>query len=202
MAGTNAEKARVLAKSFFPQKPEADSVPEEYEYPSPCAKAEPITKEQIVNQAHKMKPYKAPGPDGIPNVVLTKCIDLLVERLLHIYKAMLERSLHYRPWKAFHTVVLRKHGKPRYDVAKAYQPVALLNTLWKLLAAIIAGQITYHSEKSQLLPDHHFGGRPSRSTTDAIHLLTHRIKSDWRKGKVAAVLFLDIEGAFPNAVPE
>ena len=34
-----------------------------------------------------------------------------------------------------------------------------------------------------------------------MHLLTHRIKSAWRKGQVAAVLFLDIEGAFPNAVP-
>ena len=108
-----------------------------------------------------MKPYKALGPDGIPNVVFTKCIDLFVERLLHISKAMLKHSLHYRPWKAFHMVMLCKPGKTRYDVAKAYQPVALLNTLWKLLAAIIAGKIMYHSEKSQLLPDHHFGGRPS-----------------------------------------
>ena len=35
-----------------------------------------------------------------------------------------------------------------------------------------------------------------------MHLLAHRIKGAWCKGKVAAVLFLDIEGAFPNAVLE
>jgi hypothetical protein len=35
-----------------------------------------------------------------------------------------------------------------------------------------------------------------------LHLLTYRIKEAWRKGKVALVLFLDIEGTFPNAVPE
>ena len=35
-----------------------------------------------------------------------------------------------------------------------------------------------------------------------MHLLALRIKSAWQAGKVASVLFLDIEGTFPNAVPE
>ena len=39
-----------------------------------------------------------------------------------------------------------------------------------------------------------------RTATDAVHLLVHRIKGEWRKRKVITVLFLDIEGAFPNAV--
>lgn len=53
-----------------------------------------------------------------------------------------------------------------------------------------------------MLPANHFGGRPGCTTTDAIHLLTNIIKLAWRKRKVVAVLFLDIEGAFPNANPE
>jgi Reverse transcriptase (RNA-dependent DNA polymerase) len=32
-----------------------------------------------------------------------------------------------------------------------------------------------------------------------MHLLTHKIKNAWQRGKVVLVLFLDIEGAFPNA---
>jgi hypothetical protein len=35
-----------------------------------------------------------------------------------------------------------------------------------------------------------------------MHLLTNRIKVAWRAEKVTLVLFLDIEGAFPNANPE
>ncbi len=35
---------------------------------------------------------------------------------------------------------------------------------------------------------------------DAMHLMVHQIKAAWRQCKVAAVLFLDIEGTFPNAV--
>src|SRR5579863_6174974 len=72
----------------------------------------------------------------------------------------------------------------------------------KVIAAIVADHLSYLTEKHQLLPAHHFGGRPGRTTTDAIHLLTCKIKDAWRAGKVAAILFLDIEGAFPNAVPE
>ena len=35
-----------------------------------------------------------------------------------------------------------------------------------------------------------------------MHALTYKIKDAWRKKKVVSVLFLDIKGAFPNAVNE
>jgi len=126
---------------------------------------------------------------------------MITDRLYHIYVAMLENDLQYRPWKTFVTVVLRKPGKPRYDLPKAYRPIALLNTMWKVLMAIIADHITYASEKHQLLPANHFGGHLGHTMTDAMHLLTHKIKVAWRAGKVTLVLFLDIEGTFPNADP-
>ena len=201
LASTNQEKSQALAHSFFPVRLADAGIPTEFAYPPACCKPDQITKEQISYQIRKLKPYKAPGPDGIPNIVLMRCADLLTDRLHYIYKAMIERNLHYDPWKRFTTVVLRKPGKPKYDIPKAYRPIALLNTMWKVLAAILAEQLTFYSEKYQLLPAHHFGGRPGRSTTDAIHLLVHNIKSAWRKGNVASVLFLDVEGAFPNAVP-
>jgi Reverse transcriptase (RNA-dependent DNA polymerase) len=141
------------------------------------------------------------GPDGIPNIVLTKNAALLTDRLVPIYEAMFEKQLFYKPWKTFTMVVLRKPGKLKYDVAKAYRPIMLLNTMWKVLMAIVADQLMHGTEKYQLLPANHFGGRLGCTTTDAMHLLVHEIKTSWRNGKVTSVLFLDIEGAFPNAVP-
>lgn len=70
----------------------------------------------------------------------------------------------------------------------------------KLLSAVVAERLTYLLEHHQLLPSTHFGGRPRRSTTDSLHLLEDTVKNAWRTGKVASALFLDIEGAFPNAV--
>lgn len=58
IARDNAEKACILMKNFFPPKPPVNTVLEDFHYPPICTKAEPITKEQILHQAHKLKPYK------------------------------------------------------------------------------------------------------------------------------------------------
>ena len=41
-----------------------------------------------------------------------------------------------------------------------------------------------------------------RSTTDSLHLLVDTVKAAWWHKQVVVALFLDIEGAFPNAVTE
>src|SRR5712675_1245637 len=200
-ARSNEEKSRALAKCFFPAKPEEDDAQPVCRYPRQCTKNTKITVEQVRDRIKRLKPYKAPGPDGIPNIILTKCVDILEDRLVSIYEGIFERGLMYKPWKSFTTIVLRKPGKPRYDIPKAYRPIALLNTMWKVLTAVIAEQLTHTAELHHLLLANHFGGRPGHTTTDAMHLLLTTIKSSWHAGKVTAVLFLDIEGAFPNAVP-
>jgi hypothetical protein len=98
--------------------------------------------------------------------------------------------------------VLRKPSKPNYKVPKAYRPIALLCTIPKVLTAIVVGSISHLVERDTLLPDTHFRGRPGRTTTDAIHYLVGKIKTAWGKKKVTSVLFLDVEGAFLNAVTD
>ncbi len=166
-ATTNTEKSKALARSFFPAKPADPGIPADYAYPNACSKPSQVTKEQIAHHISKLKPYKAPGPDSIPNIVLMRCANLLIDRLYPIYKAMAKRNLHYVPWKTFTMVVLRKPGKPRYDVPKAYRPIALLNTMWKVLAAIIADQLSYLSERHHLLPAHHFGCSPNETSSQS-----------------------------------
>ena len=202
-ASNNEEKSRMLAKTFFPQKPELPIQTSQRDPEvEPICKADAITRDQIKRALTQLKPYKAPGPDGIPNIVLTKCADILIDRLWYIYTAIWDRNMYYDPWKEFMTVVLHKPGKPRYDMPKAYRPIALLNTMGKVLTSIVAEQLTYYTEKYELLPPLHFGGRPARTTSDALQYLTHRIKDSWRKKQVTSVLYLDIEGTFPNAVNE
>ena len=184
-ATTNEEKSKLLAKTFFPPRPQ-DDTPIHFAYPKPICDFDPISREQIRRQLKKLKPYKAPGPDGIPNIVLTKCANALVDRLYYIYRAILELEEYYEPWRTSITVVLRKPGKPRYDIPKAYRPIALLNTMSKVLTALMANLMSFYTETHQLLPAHHFGGRPGRTTTDAVHLLVHKIKDAWRKRQVTS----------------
>ena len=199
---TNEGKTEALAQNFFPSKPLVTSVPEDYNYPDPLPDPPPISKEQIRDQIRRLSPYKASGPDGIPNVVLQQSISIIEEYLLHIYRATLTLRTYIDSWREFTTIVLRKPNKPNYEVAKAYRPIALLSTMSKVLTAIIADEISRTVERELLLPENHYGGRAGRMTTDAVHILEDKIKSAWRKGKVVSVLFLNVEGAFPNAVTD
>lgn len=198
----NQAKVALFADTFFSPPPTSSSVLAEYDYPPPLPDPRQITKEQIERHIRQLSPYKAYGPDEIANIVLQKCIDIVADFLLFIYRAILKKGLYYDPWKNFDTVVLRKLGKLNYEAPKAYRPIALLSTMAKVLIAIVAEDIGRLAELHQLLPKTHFGGRPGRLTTDAIHYLVQRIKEAWRKGKVVSVLFLDVEEAFPNAVTD
>lgn len=78
----------------------------------------------------------------------------------------------------------------------------MLCTILKVLTVIVVEDIAHMVEMKDLLPDTHFRGQPGHTTTDTIHYLVGKIKSAWGKKRVALVLFLDVEGAFPNAVTD
>ena len=175
-------------------------MPANFIYPQLIPDPPQITKLQIKNQVQRLSPYKAYGSNSIANMVLQRCLDLIILHLLHIFQATLKLGTYYGLWKESITVVLRKPGKPNYEISKAYRPIILLSTITKVLTAIVAMEITCLIEQHQLLSKTHFGGRPGCTTSDAIHYLVHHIKDTWRRGKVVSILFLDIKGAFPNTV--
>ena len=197
---SNDDKAKIFARTFFPPPPQIPAAQEHYEYPDPLPDPPQISKDQVQRHIAKLSPYKAHGPDGIPNVVLQRCVDILSGRLTCIFRAVMNLNTYYDPWREFTTVVLRKPAKPSYEVPKAYRPIALISTTAKVLSSIVAENLSQVVETHHLLPKNHFGGRPGRSTADAVHYLVHRICEAWRSNKVVSVLFLDVEGAFPNAV--
>jgi ribonuclease HI len=197
---SNEGKAKVLAATFFPPPPALEQDYSNEEYPDPLPDPPKITMEQLLRHILKPAPYKAHGPDEVPNVVIQKCAPLIQNRLIRIYQAILDLNIYYDPWKDFTTVVLRKPNKPSYVVPKAYRPIALLSSMAKVMTSLVAEVISNLVETHHLLPKNHFGGRPGRTSTDAIQYLVHKIKSAWREDRVASVLFLDVEGAFPNAV--
>ena len=96
-ASTNEEKSRALTNCFFPTKLQDQGRNSEVKYPKVCKGVGKITRKKIHEQLRKAKPFKAPGPDGIPNIVLSNSTDLITDRLFYIYEAMLESGLQYAP---------------------------------------------------------------------------------------------------------
>ncbi|KAJ5666998.1 pol-like protein [Penicillium longicatenatum] len=82
------------------------------------------------------------------------------------------------------TVVLRKPGKDDDTQPKAYRPIALLNTLGKVMEAIVTNRLSYLADVHHLLPNRHTGGRKLTSTEHAMHLLLQRIYQAWSKERL------------------
>lgn len=79
---------------------------------------------------------------------------------------------------------------------ETYRPISLLNTLGKLLEAVMARRLSHLAEKHGLLPDTQFGGRPGRTTEQALLVVSNAIDRAWYKHNVVTLVAFDLKGAF------
>ena len=168
-------------------------------YPEEVPCETQITIRQIRNTINKLAPDKAPGPDEITNRVLLKStLPIIENHLQRLMQASINRGYYPKPFKHSTTLILRKPGKPDYTKAKPYRLIALENTLGKVMEFIVADMISYLTETHDLLPAHHYGGRPGRSAEDAMMILSENIYRAWKENKVYTAVFMDVAGAFNN----
>ena len=82
-------------------------------------------------------------------------------------------ALGYFParFKEARTVVLRKPGKPSYSDPGAWRPIALLNTIGKLIESLITKRLSQATKKYKLLSDTQIETRLGRSTKIILKLL-------------------------------
>jgi ribonuclease HI len=190
----NKDKAQAFLEAFFP----AMNTPD----PSPPAASEtelpwhPITEREIERSLKTAKGTTAPGEDNLPMLVWKKVWGHLKSFIVSIFTACVELGHHPRQWRSAKIVVLRKPGKPDYSVPGAYRPISLLNTLGKLLEAVMARRLSHLAEKHSLLPNSQFGGRPGRTTEQALLVLSSAIDQAWYKHKVVTLIAFDLKGAF------
>ena len=149
------EKAETLRQFFFPPPHRADiSYIDGFQYP-PAIECPEITSREIENAVRRAAPNKAPGTDGIPNVILHQTTPILLPYLHKLFNACLQEGYFPAHFKESITVVLRKPGKDDYTQPKSYKPIALLNTLGKALEAIVTNRLTYLADTYHMLPSRH-----------------------------------------------
>jgi hypothetical protein len=134
-----------------------------FEYPPPVCGFELITDPQIHRAIKKLSPLKAPGLNGICNIVSMRCADQLVPFMGPIFRATFTLEVYPNEWKRSSTIVLRKPGRPDYSAPKAYRPITLLDTMAKILSSCVADELTYISEQHNLLPTTHALWWPPRT---------------------------------------
>ena len=68
----------------------------------------------------------------------------------------------------------------------------------KILEKVVANELSRIYEKRSLLHPEQINTRKNRSVVDAVILLIYEVQSRWKKGEKAAVLFIDVKGAFDH----
>ncbi|OHW95285.1 reverse transcriptase-like protein [Colletotrichum incanum] len=200
-ATTREEKTELFWRTFFPAPPEANLKDIENATYEEQLILPPISVPEVEEATQKAAPLKAPGPDGITNKALQLAKPWISPHLVRTFNQSLQLGYCPQHFRKSTTVVLRKPGKGNYTTPKAYRPIALLNTVGKVMDAIITERLNYMAETHQLLPEKHMGGRRQRSTEHAMHLIIDKIYEAWNRGQgeVASLLLLDVSGAFGNA---
>ncbi|KAK6222522.1 hypothetical protein QIS74_04224 [Colletotrichum tabaci] len=198
---TVEEQAGELLSTFFPPLP--DAIEEEGQRPqrSPVEMPE-VTFQEIETQLFRMKPWKAPGADGLPLMVWRQVWPAVKDRVLVLFRASIREGVLPQQWRHAKIVPLKKPGKPNYTVAKAWRPISLLSTLGKVLEAVIAERISWAVEEFGLLPTNHFGARKRRSAEQALMVLQEFIYKAWRNRQVVSLVSFDVKGAYNGVCKE
>jgi hypothetical protein len=202
----DAEKAQILAEAFYPGPAQADLsdiATEEHEEPTLNINAE-VTTKQVETAMNSLPNGKAPGPDGITNEALTTACAGIKPALAKAISNVFASGQLPKSMRESTTVVLRKAQKEDYTIPQSFRPIALENTIAKLMEKIVAERMANASEEHNLLPWVQMGARRKRSTLSALELLTTCVQTAWkaRPGCVASMLCLDISGAFDKVSHE
>ena len=68
----------------------------------------------------------------------------------------------------------------------------------KVIEKVVAEQLSQYCESYSKLHPGQMGGRKERSAVDAVTVLVHTVQERWEDKKLAAVLFMDVKGAFDH----
>ena len=153
-----------------------------------------ITGNDVRESLKHAKSSAATGPDGIPIILLKKCINALAEPLAVLYSKSLNEGQVPDSLKCGNVTAVFKSGDKSNP--KNYRPITLTSHIIKQLERIIIRKMTPYLEKLRLFNPGQHGFRSGRSTTS--QLLEHHqtILSILEDGNTADVVYLDFAKAF------
>lgn len=161
-----------------------------------------ISCEEIIECSSNITLGKAPGPDGVPDMVVKEVARFKPEILRSLFSKCLEQGVFPESWKVANLVLLRKGDKPLVNPS-SYRPICLLNTVGKLFERIIKQRLEKHLEETDGLSDKQYGFRKGRSIVDAIRKMMEIVDKSSTgplyKRQLCAVISLDVKNAFNTA---
>ena len=195
------EKVETLRRKFFLSSSQTDMWDIiEFAYSDQLSFSSEIQKEEVNAVICRLKVKKASESDEISNELLKMLTNTISAHLVTLFNACMKHEIHFIRYKETKTIALRKSEKDDYMKSGAYRPIALLNTIGKVLKAIMVSRLSDLAERHTLLSDAQMRVRKDWSTETALQLITEQVHTIWkqRTHKVITILCLNQEEAFDN----
>ncbi|KAJ1304087.1 hypothetical protein OPQ81_008491 [Rhizoctonia solani] len=192
-------KAKNFAHQFFHDSPSPNISLEPLSVPShPKHPFQPITTEEIIVSLKQTSNHSVPGTFGTNYCLLKWAFYSHPNIFTWLFNCCLQ--IGYHPTCLCNTVISPIPKPHRTDMShpKNYHPIALLETLSKLLEKVITKCLIHEAGAHNLIPHSQFGGRNMTSCTDAGLCMTHDIHTCWAQKKEVTLLTLDVSGYFNN----
>lgn len=156
-----------------------------------------ITLQEIEEIIATFRPFKAPGPDSIQNVMLKQLPRSAIIRLCEIFNECLATGYWPINFKLAKVIPILKAGKSPRDVNN-YRPISLLNSTGKILERAIYNRLNVIVDQKNLLPNYQFGFRKGHSTIHQALRIKQFIINQRNCNRSTGMLLLDIEKAFDS----
>lgn len=133
-----------------------------------------------------------PGPDGIPSIVLRKCISSIAQPLAQIFNMSLKNGVFPCNWKESFVFPVFKKGNKR--VVSNYRGIASQSAASKLFEKLVLEYMMHNC--SGLISEDQHGFTPKRSTLTSLVLYTNSIIRQIESGHQTDAIYTDFSAAF------
>ncbi|KAF8663973.1 hypothetical protein AX14_006800 [Amanita brunnescens Koide BX004] len=160
----------------------------------------PVSQKEIWDALRPTTNSSAPGPDHVTwrHLKLALTLPETDVSLMALFNKVCFTGSWPTHFKESTSVIIPKPNKPDYTIPKAYRPIALLNTLGKLLTKILANRLQHDAAEHGILHRDQFGGVQGHSTIDAGLVLTDFISEHRERGWHASACAIDVAQFFPS----
>ena len=114
----------------------------------------------------------------------------------NLFQTFWDRGEFPNPWKLSNVIYLPKPGKETYSQERSYRPICLSDILGKIFERIIARRLVAYLLKIGFFNDTQYAYQSGADCEQAILDMALDIWNGFCHKKVAAVGFIDLEGAF------
>lgn len=202
---TGEEKANVIAKKIknTPQNGINDMTTQEIEEENnrkfneheeqPNNNNLKTSPNQIKRIIKQIRPYKAPGYDGIQPKHLKKLTQKILAQLYYLYKECIDKNYFPKIWKKAIIIPIRKPGKEARDPL-SYRPISLLPVMGKVLEKIINEELKDVIENKII--EEQFGFRRNHTCEMQLARIVNQIKINYNLKQTTTMLALDLKKAF------